>query len=184
MNRPKDAHLHEDQIIRAVVDEADLAPQEEGHLSACPACRAEKERLEKGLERLGDMAKEFAPSPGRTVSLPVEEARGSLLVSWGVRPAFAMALSAVVIAWVLWAALLRLPPEDRQDRFGREMADAELLMSEVDALVENALPDLYLDISGESEEDSDEDVFELIVPSINHSSQTQYLRKKGGKSLC
>ena len=184
MSTEKGRHLDEEQIIRAVVDEIDLDPRLQGHLSACPLCRAEKERLEKDLERLGRMANRFTPSSRKRVSLPVEDPRRSRRWSWGWRPAFAMAVSAVVVASLLWSTMLRTTPEGRMEMLIQEMQEDERFMSEVDIFVENALSPVYLDISGAAEEDVYEEFLEFIIPFIDNKTQSHHLRKKGGKSLC
>ncbi|MES0350366.1 MAG: hypothetical protein ABUK19_06570, partial [Desulfobacteria bacterium] len=70
MSTDKDLHLDEDQLLWAVVEENELPLPLQEHLSACPQCRANKERFEGDLARLGQMAERFAPSPKGPVSLP------------------------------------------------------------------------------------------------------------------
>ena len=184
MRTEKGRHLDEEEIIKAVVDEMDLTPRLRGHLKECSHCRTAKERLEKDLELLGQRGKRFTPMPKKRVPLPVEEVRGFRIWSWGWRSAFAMAVSALVVASLFWSTMLRTSPEDRLEMLSREMQEDERLMTEVDVLVENVLSPVYLDISGVAEESPDDEFLKFIIPATDNNKQSHHLRKKGGKSLC
>ena len=184
MSSDKGLHLDEDQLLRAVVDEAELPPPLQEHLSTCPQCRAAKERFEQNLARLGQMAERCAPSPRKCVSLPVEKPRISIGWSWDWRAYFGVAVAvALMIVIVWWSAPFRTTPEDRGDILALEMREADRVMTEISMLVENALPPVYLDICGTSDPGFDEEFMQFIVPSIE-SEAVSYYSGKGGVVLC
>ncbi len=184
MNSDKGLHLDEDQLLRAVVDEAELPPPLQEHLSTCPQCRAAKESFEQALTRLGQMAQRCAPSPRKCVSLPVERPRGPVVWSWGWRAYFGVAMTvALMIVIVWWSAPFRTTPEDSGDMLALEMREADRVMTEISMLVENALPAVYLDICGKSDPGLDEEFMQFIAPSIKNET-VSYYSGKGGVVLC
>lgn len=54
-------HLSGEELARAALDPAELAPGPAGHLASCPACRAEARRLAGVLAVLGRRAELAAP---------------------------------------------------------------------------------------------------------------------------
>jgi predicted anti-sigma-YlaC factor YlaD len=177
-------HLKEDQLVRALVDEAALSHQLREHLSTCPQCRAEKDRLEKNLSRLGQMAERFSPSPRRRVSLPAEEPRTSIRWSWEWRAAFGVAVAVVFVMFFVGVpALFRSTPENRVDQQVQELWEPDPVMAEISMLLENALPRAYLEISGESDSVLDEEFMQFIVPTIE-SDPLSYDSGGKGVELC
>ena len=53
-----------------------------------------------------------------------------------------------------------------------EMLEAEKLMTEVNTLVDNALPPFYLEISGEKNPDYNEEFYQFLIPSIEQETLT------------
>jgi hypothetical protein len=181
----EDFHLDEDQLLWAVVEEAELPLPLQEHLSACSQCRANKERFERDLARLGQMAERFAPSPKGPVSLPVEEPGGSIGWSWGWRAYVSAAVAAaLVVILIWWSPLHRNTPGDNGDILAREMEEAEQFMTEVSMLVENALPPVYLDISADSGTGFDEEFMQFVVPSVEGDEPLSYDPGKRGALLC
>jgi anti-sigma factor RsiW len=162
----KDAHLNEDQLLRAVVDETDLPAAVQNHLSTCPVCRVEKGRFEEKLARLGDMAERLAPSPAKKVKLPRRESSKSAGRPWNWRGALAagLAAAAVVLVVAYGSVLLKTRQEDRIAALSQEMRNDEQLMTEIRGLSENALPVFCLDIFGASDPGLDEEFIEFVVP--------------------
>jgi hypothetical protein len=180
-NRP---HLDDDQLVRAVVDEAELPSPLREHLSACPVCRANRDQTAKSLARLGQMAEHFAPSSTKPIALPVKEPRTIVRWSWGWRTFVGAAVAAALALTVLWRApALRTPPVDNGNTLAVEMQEAEEFMTEIAMLVDNALPAVYLDISPESSTGVDEESMDFVVPSDEDESLT-YNHRKRGVSLC
>jgi hypothetical protein len=59
------------------------------------------------------------------------------------------------------------------------MVEAERLMTEINGLVENALPPVYLDIVGETNLNMDEDFIDFLVPINEDAASISVLAKKG-----
>ena len=172
-------HLNEETILQAVIDEADLSDPQQQHLAGCPQCRANKERLENELTHLGQLAERYAPEPLRRITLEEDKIRRPFLIR---RFAFGVAAAATVII-VVWAAfLIRNPQPGNVGNVAQNMIEAERLMSEIDVLVENALPQVYLDIVGETHSSLDDDFIDFLIPTGGGASQISALAKKGSIS--
>ncbi|MBW2173887.1 MAG: hypothetical protein JRF64_04460 [Deltaproteobacteria bacterium] len=183
MSTDKDFHLDEDQLLWAVVEETELPLPLQEHLSACPQCRTNKERSERDLARLGQMAKRFAPSPRGRVSLPEEKPRDSMGWLWGWRAYASATVAAALVVIVVWSfPMFRDTPGDNGDMLAREMQETEQFMAEVSMLVENALPPVYLDISAESSADFDDEFIQFVVPSVEEESLSYDPGKRGALS--
>ena len=164
----KDLHLAEEQILHAVLDEAELSPAQKKHLIKCSQCRGKKERCEHDLERLGDLAKHFTPLPKNRISLPAENT-GTFSIwplSWRASLGAAMA-AALVIFFVWYTGPLRTGFQDNTDMQTGEVFEPDPLMTEIRMLTENALPIVYQEISGEYDADLDKEFMQFIVPSID-----------------
>ncbi len=188
MNFAKETHLNEDQLLRALVDMTDLPLFLQKHLTSCPDCRQAKERFELELSQLGDMARRFTPLPKTTVTLPEEPPRRIFEWSWKRRLSFGMALTVLLVVFVLWGTNLMLfAPGENGDMTILKIQDAEALISEVNMLVGNALPQVYLEICAESELDFDETFdeafFELLILDMDDNSVSLKPVKKGER-LC
>ena len=160
-------HLDEDQLIWAVVDEAELSIPARDHLSVCSMCQARKERLEKELARLGQLAEHLAPFHKGRVVLPREQPKASFGWLWNWRVALAAGAAATgVIVVALWFALLMTTPENRVAPLAREIWEDERLMADVRMHEANALSPVHLDITGDSYLVLDEEFMEFVVPAI------------------
>lgn len=181
MSPEKDVHLDEDQLLRALVDEGDLPAPLREHLSLCPVCRAEMERFEKTLARLGETAEHLTPSPIRRVSLPAEAASSRGWWSWGWRGALATAVSiAVVILVISWSLLVKETPESGVAMVSSETWQDMELMIEIRRLEENPLSEVYLDISVGSYLGFDEGFMEFVVPPIETDTLSRDWGRGGG----
>jgi len=184
MSTSNELHLDDDQLVWAVVDEAELPSPMRKHLSTCPVCRANKAHTAKNLSRLGQAAERFAPLPAQPISLSVEKQRSTARWYWGWRTFVATAAAAALVLAVLWhTPVFRNPPKENRYMLTTEMQEAEQFMTEVAMLVDNALPAVYLDISGESSTDLDEESMESVDPSVENKPLTNNSRKRG-VSLC
>ena len=157
----KEPHLEEDDILKAVIDNNDLPALHQQHLAECSQCRARKEQLEQELVRLGKLAERYAPKPQSRIALPEEKVRSPLL-NW--RMAFSAAAVAAVIL-VVWATgLIQNQQQGNIGNLAQDMVEAEKLMTQIDVLVENALPRVYLDIIGETSLNLDEEFMDFLIP--------------------
>ena len=168
MNSHKDLHLDEEQILHAVVDEAELSPTQRKHLISCSQCRANKERLEQDLERLGDLAKHFTPLPKNRISLPAENT--GIFSRWPLswRASLGAAMVAALVMLVVWSAgPLRTGFQDNADMQTGEIFEPDPFMTEIRMLTENVLPSVYQEISGEYDSELDKEFMQFIVPPID-----------------
>jgi len=164
-------HLTNDQLLWALVDTDDLSSAARGHLSECPRCRSEKTRLEEELGGMRRMAEQTLPSAIRPVKLPIETPRGwrRLSVKWVA--AASIAASATALVLILWVAgILQPRSETPVAVIAREQAAAVKLMTDVNRLVENPLPPVYLKITGETSAGLDEEFFRFLIPQENDIS--------------
>ena len=150
-------HLDEERMIEAVLDEAGLEETARRHLIACDACRAQKETLKDRLARFGQVSRKCTPQPLSRPRLSPAEF-GVDKPRWSIRPSLGMGLAAASILVVL---LSTIPFRQKQVQVYNvqvvytEMAQDEKFMTEIDGLVENPLPRLYVDL-GDPAENSDD----------------------------
>jgi hypothetical protein len=171
-------HLSEDQIVHACIDQAQLPAAEKAHLAHCSQCGSRVDQLAQDLERLGQMAEQYAPLPKRSIHLPVKETRRPLR-RWTVGLAAAAAAALCLAIW--WEV-----PQDKQPVVANQTeSDSEKngeLMSTVQALSENALPDVYMDIVGDSDLDLTDEFIDYVVPDSDLESDLlgSQFKNKGG----
>ena len=167
MNLDNEQHLDEQQLIQAVVDESDLPQSVQMHLGDCHQCRSDMDSFEKELAALGQTAERYAPQPQKRIVLPVQETgspRWSFL-NW--RHAVGAVAAVAVVVVVFWGSttlrnLTGLPTAGSPS----ELLEARQLMTEVNMLVDNALPPLYLEISAEYKPDDEKDFYQFLIPQI------------------
>ena len=160
-------HLDEQQLIQAVVDENDLPRSVQTHLVTCHQCRSGKESFEQELARLGQKAELYAPQPQKRIVLPVHEARSTRWTFLNWRHAIGAAATVAAVLFVFWGTTtLRNLTEFGTAGAPSELIEAKQLMTEVNLLVENALPPLYLEISGEYKSDYDKEFYQFLIPQI------------------
>jgi hypothetical protein len=170
------SHLGEKDILQAVIDNTDLSQSVQQHLKECAHCRRQKERIEQELARLGQLAKRYAPGPRRRVTVDTARVRTPFL---NRKFAFgAAAVAATVI--VVWATvLIQTQRPGSVANSTQHMVEAERLMTEIDVLVENALPPVYLEIVGETDLNPDEEFLEFLIPDTEDAPQISALTMKG-----
>ena len=173
-------HLSEEQIIQAVVDVNDLPRTMQTHLAECSQCLAEKNSFENAMAMLGEKAEQFVPKPQRRILLPAP-GTGNIftnLLEWRNLVAAASAIAAVFI--LVWGTnLVRNSSEPGSSSLTAEMLEAERLMTEVNTLVDNALPAFYLEISGEKNTDYNEDFYQFLIPTYEDKAVTSDRGKRG-----
>ena len=114
------------------------------------------------------------------ISLPESKLRRSLLrlEGWQITAGTALAV-AVVIFTALWFRPPGIKPEIAMKMAANEMLEAESFMDDISTLTENALPEVYLDITGESYTGFGEDFMQFVVPNINESAPASDLGSEG-----
>ncbi len=157
-------HAEETEILRAIVDEADLRPEVREHLTTCEQCSALKARIEGDLTNLGQTAKRLAPAPRRRIVVPYETRL--VLPSWLSRfSPFTIGLVTVSVVFVLLGfAFFGTTPENKTAKLYREMLEDEKLISEVTSLEDDALPPYYLDMFPDLKQQPGETSKSSIVP--------------------
>jgi hypothetical protein len=160
-------HLDEEQLVQAVVDATDLPHSVQAHLAECGQCLAGKNSFELEMTKLSQQVERFAPKPQRRILLPVQKTKNPLrnLLDWRNLVAAAATVTAVFI--LVWGTnMVRNPSVPGAEILAAEMEEAERLMTEVNTLVDNALPAFYLVISGEKNAAYEEEFFQFLIPTI------------------
>jgi predicted anti-sigma-YlaC factor YlaD len=176
---PNAPHLTENDILQAVIDDTDLSDGQKVHLAQCAPCRSLKNQLEQELARLAQLAKRYSPTPQRHITV-VERQDRSPFFNW--RFAFSAAAIVAVILVVLGISLIRSQQHRSIGNLAQNMVEAEKLMTEVNALVESALPPVYLDIIGETDLSTDEDFIDFLIPNTASVPRTSAWAEKGSVS--
>lgn len=167
MNLNNEQHLDEKQLIQAVVDENDLPRSVQTHLGDCHQCRSEKESFEQEMAALGEIAERYAPQPQKRIVLPVVEAESPRWTFLNWRHAVGAAASVAVVLMVFWVTTTFRNSTGYDPAGGpAELLAARQLMTEVNMLVDNALPPLYLEISAEYKPDDNKDFYQFLIPQI------------------
>jgi predicted anti-sigma-YlaC factor YlaD len=176
--------LEEDDIMQAVIDENDLSELQQQHLVECSQCRTRREQLEQELAHLGQLAQRYAPRPQKRIIMAKQKVRSPLL-NW--RIAFSAAAVAAVILVVWGTSLIQNQRQGSIGNLAQDMVEAERLMTQVNIrlmtqvnmLVENALPQVYLDIVGETSLNLDEDFMDFLIPTNESAARIPASAKKG-----
>jgi len=178
-------HLDEDQLIQALVDKTDLRQDLRKHLSQCGHCSERKRHMEEDLLQLGRMAERLSPSPRRKVQLPAKQPYRTIQWSWRWRTALGVAAAAVFMLFVInLPPLFKPEPVVKIAPITQEKIEDEALMTEVSRLSENALPQEYMDMIGESDEDSEEDFMDFLIPSLEDETVSLIMMNIFGGMLC
>jgi hypothetical protein len=133
---------------------------------------------------LGQKIDQFVPKPQRRIILPAPKAGNPFrnLLDWRNLAAAAATVSAIFI--LVWGTnLARNFSEPGSSNLKAEMMEAEILMTEVNTLIDNALPPFYLEISGEKNTDYNEEFYQFLIPTVEEKTLRSDRGKKG-TSLC
>jgi predicted anti-sigma-YlaC factor YlaD len=176
----KRIHLEEDRIMASVIDEADLSPAEKEHLSECSGCREKKEKIQEEFALLGNLSEQFAPEPKRPFLRKKREPRPFLTSAFGWKLSLASAVAVLFAITATWyfSKPLRLQ-NSRQNAAEWTAATDQELMSEINAMAEDAFPRTYLYITGEYHKGLNDEFIRFIVPPVNNDSVSHLLKMKG-----
>lgn len=184
MSFNKENHPNEDQLIWAIVDEAKLPDSIREHLSLCPRCRAGIKKIEQDLNNLGQTARQLAPATHRIISLPVD--KPSKIYRWphDWRISFGAIAAAALIIFTIWFSIPKtIIIEDTFSIMAEISWEDDDFMTEISTLAENVLPQIYMDIIGESYLSLDDEFIKFAVPDLGTDSLSHRQRRKGVK-LC
>ena len=176
--------MDETQLLKAIVDLSDLSSDQQAHLTDCPECLAEKARLDRMLLQVGKMAKASVPNGVRRPVLP--DRSSNFLQKWffNVRPLVRITVPALLVLIVATAALVLKPDQDVHIAMVEEqMIDPEKLLSDMDRLIENPLPQGFQSMISFTEIDPDEDFMEYIVP-ITENDPLSNIPGEKGERIC
>jgi len=177
-------HLDEDQLIQSVVDAADSPESVQAHLAECGQCTAGRNSFELEMTKLSQKAEQFVPKPQRRIILPVQKSKNPFRNLWDWRNLVAAAVTVTAVFILVWGTnLVRNLSEPGVENSRAEMIEAERLMTEVNTLVDNALPSFYLVISGENKADYDDEFYQFLIPTVEDKTFSSDRGKKG-TSLC
>jgi len=160
--KDKDIHLNEDQILVSLVGEEDLSVEKRRHLLDCDVCQAKRMTLMSELERLGEMARDFAPLPEKKVVIPLREPR-----HFSFRlPAFAAGLALIVLIASVWSLMFFADSSKQMSQMTAQLSrGTEISLDLVDDILgESILPQYYLDIFAASYSYFDDEFLEFLVP--------------------
>jgi len=175
MSYDKNKHLSEDEFLTAAIDRDDLSAIARDHLSECPQCREQIENFESELATLGRMAERFSPRQRRQVSLTVKPHHAGRWF-WGLGTAAgATAMVALTVTLLWWSPFSQTMPEVLN---GVTFQETDQLMTDIDKLVDNPLPQVYLYIAGESQQKSENDSGNA-VPTNNNITPSYNSAMKG-----
>lgn len=169
-------HLGENDILQAMIDDTVLSQRLKQHLDKCSHCRLQKEHFEQELTRLGQLARRYAPKSHRRVTIVADRVRSPFL-NWKFASGAAAVAAAIIIVWA--TVLIQSQPPGSVGNLAQNMVEAERLMTEIDGLVENALPPIYLEIVGETDLNPDEEFMDFLIPATGEAPRTSALTMKG-----
>jgi len=160
----KQDHLNENQLMQTIVDKTDLPDEWLAHLEVCADCRREKASVEKKLYQLHFLADQHLPVQKRNIRLPVRESAQSH--SWFVGWQAAAGVAAVAVVFMFFISFWQgyTTQQHSAHHLVLETQDTDIIMAEVDLMVESALPEIYLDICGESVPGYDDQFMQFVVP--------------------
>lgn len=182
MKPEKEIHLEENQIIQAIVDITDLPSFLQEHLLSCAECHRKKSAFEQEIEELGQTAAAYVPITKHRISLVLENKahQGRWFARW--RIPLGLATTVLFSLFLIWGSnLTKLFPAKQENQFFMERQKTEALIMEVNVLAENALPQVYMELSTEIEKESDfENLFiEYIIPLTEEDSLSLISSRKG-----
>ena len=112
----------------------------------------------------------------RRVSVATDRVR-SPFFNWKFVFGAAAVAATVIIVWA--TVLIQSQRPGSVGNLAQNMVEAERLMTEIDVLVENALPSVYLEIVGETDLNPDEEFLEFLIPDTEDAPRISALTMKG-----
>ncbi len=167
MTDTQNGHLSDEQITWAVVDQEELPELAKEHLSHCDLCSSKVSALKESLSSMGYLAtKSVSPPPPRLITDKKTTHLPLLDMIFGLRHrGLAVALAGILLVIVCGGLFVQQYTHEKQMAFLREEVLSDItLMAEVDQLIENPLPHLYKELSGEESLATDKDFIDFIVP--------------------
>ena len=179
MKSQNQAHLNEEQIILAVVDEKELTGEHLQHILECQLCNKKISQFQDELHGLGENARLSVPPLTKNITLPKEEESS---VSYKSRwlPSFGAAAMAGLVLFLYFLSIESTPQRFIALQSPEAMLEDEYLMEEIFEMVENPLSDVLYDISGENG-GFDDEFLQFVVPDVQEDFQSQHFIQGGIK---
>jgi hypothetical protein len=153
-------HFSEDELLRTMVDLSDLDPARQAHFNACLHCQRQAKDLADSYNRLGQMARQMAPQPRMSFRMPADQVPAG---RWYVKPALALGvLGTLIFVFTLWVPRFTQNSQTPAPMVAQDFENDDQLLAEVDALVEDALPEQYQQLTALSDDRSVEDLDEFM----------------------
>jgi len=163
-------HLTEDRIIKAVADNSQLSVAEKEHLSNCSGCSSALESFENDLKQLGKIAELSVPSPKKRFIAYEKRSERNFPRVFGLRTSLAAAITVLFFVITLHSDSMKSLFNTENGSYVDALHSDDLFITEINSLVENALPLKYIDIYGEGDPDYDDDLMDFIIPSSGNET--------------
>lgn len=171
MNTRAARHLTDDDILRIVAGGPDAADPAEKHAAGCDLCRTRLDDLAGDLARLRRAAAASLPAAPRAIRLPAAEERPAA-AAWTPRLGWRLAWTAALVLVVALVTLRSVAPPgpDRMEIAGPTAFREDPVMEEIDRLAENALPEVYREITAGLDRSYDEGFMDFVIPPLDDES--------------
>jgi hypothetical protein len=179
MKSQNDVHLQEEKIIRAVIDENELAGEDRQHLEDCQLCNRKVAWFKVELQELGDNARVSVPPLTKNITLPREEPTPASYKSRWL-PSFGAAAMAGLVLFFYFLGMESMSPGTPAFQSAEALLEEEYLMEEIFEMVEYPLSDVLYEITGDNS-GFDEEFLQYIVPDVQEDFQSKYLIQGGIK---
>ena len=163
-------HLTQNDLMKAMISRGDLTDETAAHLSSCPTCKRNLEQITLRYRRLGRLAARLTPKPTRSVRIPTGVSMAS---NRKTRSLWAIGLTAAVILLLTVYGphpFVKGPSAPSESPLLSQTTQTSLsdqqLLWEVDALIEDALPQSIQQMAAVDIPQFDDDVINWVVPFI------------------
>jgi len=179
MKSERQAHLNEEQIIGAVIDEKELTGEDRQHLLECRICHGKIEHLRDELQELGENARLSVEPMRKNITLPREEpASAGFRLGWF--PSFGVVAMAGLVLFVYFLGMESMSPQLTALQSYETLLEDEYLMEEIFEMVENPLSDELYRLTGENG-GFDDEFLQFVVPDIQEDFQSKHFIQGGIK---
>lgn len=163
-NQYPQEHLSQDELLRALVDVADLETERRSHLERCADCQKVLERLEGRFAHLERRARQMSPAPLKPFRLPQKASSRSWLY---IKPVWATGLvAALVLVFAIWWPLQFDSSAPVATVAQQKPVSDDSLLDQVDALVDDALPPVLQQLASALDTDDTDSVIDWVVPPV------------------
>ena len=170
MNKQRDTHLQDEQLVLAIVDEKELADEVKDHLQECKVCQEKVAHFAGGLELLGQRAELSVPPLARNMRLPQEAKPAARFRLGWVSFAGGAALAGLLLFFYFIGMNARTPDlamvQDQDNLF-----EDENFMQEISDIVDSPFPEDIYEITGDAV-DSEDDFLQFVVPDPQEELQS------------